>query len=231
MLHTIKLLLRKWCNLFNKPAIYFIMGTGNARKKDPLVLLEQALIGGISHFQLREKGPEALTGVALKRFALECQRLCKVYRVPFIVNDDVELAIGIGADGVHIGQDDLLCELVRYRIGKGKVLGVSVHSMEEAKCAVEAGANYLGMGPVFRTQSKVDAKEPVGVNKIMEVSIQYPEIPIVGIGGITPDNAESVWKAGVSGIAVISALAEAEDVIGEVNKFKALSERGRVHEI
>lgn len=203
------------------------MGTGNTGKREPLDLLEQALIGGITHFQLREKGPNALKGTALKWFALECQKLCKVHRVPFIVNDDVELAIAIGADGVHVGQEDLLCEIVRSRIGKGKMLGVSVHSMEEAKKAIEAGADYLGMGPVFRTRSKDDAKEPTGVYKIMEVSQQYPEIPIVGIGGITPDNAESVWKAGVSGIAVISALTEAKDVIREVTIFNAVSEGSR----
>lgn len=203
------------------------MGTGNTGKREPLDLLEQALIGGITHFQLREKGPNALKGTALKWFALECQKLCKVHHVPFIVNDDVELAIAIGADGVHVGQEDLLCEIVRSRIGKGKMLGVSVHSLEEAKKAIEAGADYLGMGPVFRTRSKDDAKEPAGVYKIMEVSQQYPEIPIVGIGGITPDNAESVWKAGVSGIAVISALTEAKDVIREVTRFNAVSEGSR----
>ena len=203
------------------------MGTGNTGNREPLYLLEQALIGGITHFQLREKGPNALKGTALKWFALECQKLCKIHRVPFIVNDDVELSIAIGADGVHVGQEDLLCEIVRSRIGKGKMLGVSVHSMEEAKKAIEAGADYLGMGPVFRTRSKDDAKEPAGVYKILEVSQQYPEIPIVGIGGITPDNAESVWEAGVSGIAVISALTEAEDVIREVTKFNAVSKGSR----
>ena len=207
--------------MFSKPAIYFIMGTMNAGDKEPLALLEQALLGGISHFQLREKGPTALKGEALRKFALECQRLCNIHQVPFIVNDDVELACEIGADGVHVGQEDLACASVRSRIGEGKLLGVSVHSMEEAKCAVEEGADYLGMGPVYGTRSKADAKVPSGVNKIIEVSRQYPKIPVVGIGGITPDNAGAVWGAGATGVAVISALAEAEDLEAEINRFKA----------
>lgn len=211
--------------MFSKPAIYFIMGTVNARGKEPLKLLEQALLGGISHFQLREKGPTALKGEALRMFALECQRLCKIHRVPFIVNDDVELACAIGADGVHVGQEDLACASVRSRIGKGKILGVSVHSMEEAKRAVDEGADYLGMGPVYGTRSKADAKVPAGVTKIIEVSRRFPKIPVVGIGGITPDNAGAVWRAGAAGVAVISALAEAEDVEAQINRFKASSER------
>lgn len=211
--------------MFSKPAIYFIMGTMNTGDKEPLALLEQALLGGISHFQLREKGPTALKGEALKRFALECQRLCNMYQVPFIVNDDVELACEIGADGVHVGQEDLACASVRSRIGEGRILGISVHTLEEAKRAVIEGADYLGMGPVYGTRSKVDAKVPSGVNKIVEVSRKYPKIPIIGIGGIMPDNAETVWRAGAAGVAVISALAEAEDIEAEINRLKASSER------
>lgn len=203
------------------------MGTANVKGKEPLVLLEQALFGGISLFQLREKGPLALKGEALRRFALECQKLCNTHRVPFIVNDDVELACMIGADGVHVGQEDLDCASVRSRIGEGKIIGVSVHSMEEAKIAVKEGADYLGVGPVYETQSKHDAKEPAGINRIMEVSQLFSEIPVVGIGGITPDNARAVWKAGAAGVAVISALAEAKDIAVQINKFKASSERRR----
>ena len=227
MQHIINSALRRRCSLFSKPAIYFIMGTANVKGKEPLVLLEQALLGGISLFQLREKGPFALKGDALRRFALECKKLCNTHRVPFIVNDDVELACMIGADGVHVGQEDLDCASVRSRIGEGKIIGVSVHSMEEAKIAVKKGADYLGVGPVYETQSKHDAKAPAGVNRIMEISQLFSEIPVVGIGGITPDNARAVWKAGAAGVAVISALAEAKDIAMQINKFKASSERRR----
>lgn len=206
--------------MFNKPAIYFIMGTVNSREKEPLFLLKEALAGGISHFQLREKGPTTLSGDALEKFALECQALCQAYGVPFIINDDVELASAIGADGVHVGQEDMQCADVRALIGPDKILGVSVHSIEEAEKAIAGGADYLGMGPVFGTSSKSDAKTPAGVHKIIEVAKRHPDVPIIGIGGITPANANEVWRAGASGIAVISAIAQAPDVSLQVERLK-----------
>lgn len=206
--------------MFNRPAIYFIMGTVNSREKEPLTLLKEALAAGISHFQLREKGPTALRGEALVKFASECQKLCQAYGVPFIINDDVELAITIGADGVHVGQEDMQCDNVRALIGPEKILGVSVHSIEEAEKAIAGGADYLGMGPVFGTSSKSDAKSPAGVQKIMEVAKQHPNIPVIGIGGITPANADEVWRAGVAGVAVISAIAQAPDVSLQVERLK-----------
>jgi thiamine-phosphate pyrophosphorylase len=210
----------------SKPSVYFIMGTENAGGRDPLIVLEQALAGGISHFQLREKGPFALTGSALKLFARDCQQLCRAYSVPLIVNDDVELACEIEADGVHVGQEDAECADVRRKIGQEKILGVSVHSVKEAAAAVRAGADYVGMGPVFPTASKADAKSPAGVTGILSVKALYPELPIVGIGGITPDNAEFVWAAGAEGVAVISAIAQAEDIVRQIGRFKEAYKAG-----
>lgn len=206
--------------MFNKPAFYFIMGTANVREKDPLEVLEKALQGGITHFQLREKGAGALQGQELQQFAKDCQSLCAAYQVPFLINDDVELALAIGADGVHIGQEDLECGHVRALIGKEKTLGVSVHSLDEAQIAIEAGADYFGMGPVFGTRSKADAKRPAGTSEIEKVSSHFPAMPIFGIGGITPQNAGAVWQAGATGIAMISALAAAEDVGMELTHFR-----------
>jgi thiamine-phosphate pyrophosphorylase len=221
---------RRWNPLkfFNKPAVYFIMGTENAIGCDPLELLEAALAGGIDVFQLREKGPSALKGAPLKEFAEECQRLCRAYKVPFIVNDDILLAIDIGADGVHVGQDDAAAKSVRRSIGKDKILGVSVHSIEEAARAVKAGADYVGMGPVFATQSKADAKVPAGAGVIRAVKAVYPDLPIVGIGGITPENAPLVWSAGAEGVAAISAIAGAEDIKLQVSRFKNSSKAGAI---
>jgi thiamine-phosphate pyrophosphorylase len=196
------------------------MGTENAGNRQPLAVLEEALSGGISHFQLREKGPSALTGHALKGFAQECQRLCRLYGVPFIINDNVALAQEIDADGVHIGQEDEEAAAVRQQIGSGKILGVSVHSVQEAAAAISAGADYVGIGPVFPTYSKSDAKRPAGVAGILSVKALYPELPVIGIGGITPENAERVWAAGAEGVAVISAIAQAEDVALQVKRFK-----------
>lgn len=210
----------------DKPSIYFIMGSRNSGDRNPFEVLKAALEGGITHFQLREKGEGALSGTELLAFALHCQLLCNHYKVPFIINDSVELACQIGADGVHIGQDDLSASQARKLIGKEKVLGVSVHSLEEARKAMEDGADYVGMGPVFGTTSKADAKKPAGVKGILAVKKEFPELPVVGIGGITAENAGLVWAAGVSGVAVISTITEAKDIAGQVAALQAANKEG-----
>ncbi|REB08183.1 thiamine phosphate synthase [Sporosarcina sp. BI001-red] len=187
------------------------MGSFNAPHGNPLKVLEQALKGGITCFQLREKGPAALQGDEKLTFAKKCQQLCKAFGVPFIVNDDVELAVLIDADGVHVGQDDLSATLVRNKIGDQKLLGVSVHSVVEATIALAAGADYIGMGPVYPTVSKSDSKPVAGTSKISEVAAIFPELKIVGIGGITPTNLDIVMKSGASGVSVISAIAAAKN--------------------
>ncbi|WOV89248.1 thiamine phosphate synthase [Sporosarcina oncorhynchi] len=196
------------------------MGSVNA--DNPLSVLEDALKGGITCFQLREKGIKALQGNEKKAFAQSCQRLCAQYGVPFIVNDDVELAIEIKADGVHVGQDDACAVEVRKKIGPTKILGVSVHTVEEAKAAKIAGADYIGMGPVYATVSKMDAKPVAGTKMIQEVSGLYPDLPIMGIGGITATNAGPVFQAGASGISVISAIAAAKDVENATLELKGV---------
>lgn len=206
--------------MFDKPAVYFIMGTQNAVGKDPLSLLEEALQGGITHFQLREKGAGALRGRDLLEFAENCRDLCSRYEVPFLINDDVDLALAVGADGIHIGQEDMDCGQARALIGNEKMLGVSVHSLEEARIAIDAGADYLGMGPVYGTRSKADAKRPAGTAVIQEVAGHFPDTPVFGIGGITPQNAGAVWQAGACGVAVISALSRADDIAWQIANFK-----------
>ncbi|VDG89365.1 Thiamine-phosphate synthase [Lysinibacillus sphaericus] len=191
--------------------VYFIMGSFNAPNGDPLKVLEQALHGGITCFQLREKGPHALHGIEKLAFAKSCQQLCKAFGVPFIVNDDVELAVLIDADGVHVGQDDLSASVVRSKIGKEKLLGISVHSVVEATIALAAGADYIGMGPVYQTVSKSDAKPVSGTLRISEVAAIFPDFPIVGIGGITSTNLHDVIKSGASGVSIISAIAGANN--------------------
>ncbi|MED3660854.1 thiamine phosphate synthase [Ureibacillus sp. FSL K6-8385] len=188
-------------------AVYFIMGTENCRGEEPLKVLEEALQAGITFFQLREKGERPLKGEELERFARECQSLCKRYHVPFIVNDDVELALKIDADGIHVGQDDTPIEEIRGRF-QNKIIGVSVHNEEEMAKAVEGGADYVGIGPIYETKSKRDAKKPAGVTFLKKAREMYPGIPIVAIGGITPMNAREVIEAGADGVAVISAICE-----------------------
>ena len=196
------------------------MGTANVGGKDPLKVLEGALKGGISTFQLREKGPAALEGAELREFATQCRTLCNQYNVPFIINDDVELALEIGADGVHIGQDDGVVSDVRAKIGQGKLLGVSTHTVTEALAAVDAGANYIGVGPLYKTNSKADAGSIVGNELISAIRTELPGIPLVGIGGISERKIISVIKAGATGVAVISAITAEDDAEEATRRLK-----------
>lgn len=200
--------------------LYFIMGTSNVFKHEPLNVLEKALQSGITMFQYREKGPNTLTGQAYEDFARKCQKLCQQYHVPFIVNDDIELAIKLRADGVHIGQEDFPMSMVRNKIGN-MILGVSVHSQAELQTALQYGADYVGIGPIFLTTSKSDANPPSGTNFLQQARMQYPELPIVAIGGINCSNAPIVFKAGADGIAVISAICQSEDIANTVSTLKS----------
>lgn len=191
--------------------LYFIMGTVNLAGRDPLHVLEEALKGGITSFQLREKGPGALTGEELKAFAKACQQLCEQYSVPFIVNDDIGLAIEIGADGIHIGQEDGYISAVRDKVGPDMLIGVSTHNVTEAIAAADAGADYIGLGPVYETQTKMDTQPVIGIETIREVASLLPGLPIVAIGGISERRAGAIIKAGASGVAVISAISGEED--------------------
>ncbi|WP_320938937.1 thiamine phosphate synthase, partial [Lysinibacillus capsici] len=182
----------------------------------------KALQAGITMFQFREKGPHALTGLAYEQFARQCQKLCHHYNVPFIINDDVDLAIRLGADGVHIGQDDLPVSVARKRVGK-MILGVSVHCEEELQIAINHQADYVGIGPIFPTSSKSDAQPPCGTTFLQEAHSLHPELPIVAIGGINFTNAHSVFQTGVDGVAVISAICQSKDVDHTVATFRSLT--------
>lgn len=189
--------------------LYFVMGTPNVKNHEPLAVLEAALRGGVTCFQLREKGNGALTGDALLGFARKCQALCRLYRVPFIVNDDVDLALALNADGVHVGQDDEQADSVRKRIGPDKWLGVSTHNATEVQLAQSIGADYIGLGPIYPTATKLDASDVVGTNLVEKIHTAFPDMPMVAIGGITLDTTESIIQAGADGVAVVSAIASA----------------------
>ncbi|MCJ7841007.1 thiamine phosphate synthase [Lederbergia sp. NSJ-179] len=200
--------------------LYFIMGSTNTQERDPLEVLEKALQGGVTCFQLREKGTKSLKKHEKYLFAEKCQRLCNSYDVPFIVNDDVALALALDADGVHIGQEDESATIVRKQIGPQKILGVSVHNLEEAFLAKEAGANYIGMGPVYATSSKKDAKAPAGTRMIKQVAATCPDLPIVGIGGITEENVGPVLESGAAGVALISAIASSQNPFEHAKRLR-----------
>ena len=163
--------------------------------------VEAALKGGATLIQLREKN---LDDKAFYQEALEIQKLCKEYKVPFVINDNVELAKKIGADGVHVGQSDMEALDVRKVLGDDKIIGVSAQTVEQAELAEKHGADYLGVGAVFPTGSKNDATE-VSFETLQEIC-EHVHIPVIAIGGITRDNVVELSQSGICGIAVISAI-------------------------
>ena len=168
---------------------------------------EAAIRGGATCLQLREK---ELDHESFLREAFEMKALCKQYGVPLFINDDVEIAVACGADGVHIGQHDAPAAEVRKRIGPGMMLGVSAQTVEQALKAQADGADCLGVGAVFSTGTKADADD---VSKDMLKAIcEAVNIPVVAIGGIKKENICELAGSGIDGVAVVSAIFAAEDI-------------------
>lgn len=191
-------------------AVYFILGSQNLNEQDPLFVLEQALQGGVTCFQFREKGSGAKTGEAKFQLAEQMQKLCQSYQVPFFVNDDLELAIQLNADGIHVGQDDLSIESIREIAPDGMKIGLSTTSVDEAVEASKLAVDYIGIGPIFQTTTKSDAKQPIGVEGISKIIAAVPDLPCVAIGGITRSDLIEIREAGADGVAVIAEIASAE---------------------
>ena len=178
--------------------------------------VEEALRGGATFVQLREK---ELAGEALLAEAREIQALCRRYRVPFVIDDDVALARQIDADGVHVGQSDMEAQKARALLGGDKILGVSAQTVEQAVLAEKNGADYLGVGAVFPTGSKADA-EDVSLDTLRAIC-QAVSIPVVAIGGIGVHNVEQLLGSGICGVAVISAIFAAKDIRAATVELKA----------
>ncbi|MBP1968419.1 thiamine-phosphate pyrophosphorylase [Virgibacillus natechei] len=188
---------------------YFIMGSQNC-DQDPVQILESAANSGITAFQFREKGEGSLTGDAKLELGKRLREVCRQHNIPFIVNDDVDLACLLHADGIHVGQDDSSVEEIRKHF-PDKIIGLSLSNADEVAKSPISIIDYIGAGPVFATNSKADAKATVGVEWMTALRKQFPDLPIVGIGGITTDNANSVIKAGADGVSVISAITKAKN--------------------
>ncbi len=189
---------------------YHIKGGKNDRINALLETLELALESKITAFQFRQKGDLALQDpIEIKQLALECQKLCQKYGAPFIVNDEVRLALELKADGVHVGQEDMAIEEVITLCKKCQFIGLSVNTLEQAlKARHLDGVSYFGVGPIFPTPSKKD-KQVVGVELLKKIKDSGVKKPLIAIGGITMHNASKLREYG--GIAVISAITQAKD--------------------
>lgn len=180
--------------------------------------VEQALKGGATFVQLREKNLDYDSFLAE---ALEIKELCKKYKVPFVIDDDVELAAQIDADGVHVGQSDMEAGDVRAKLGPHKILGVSAHTVEEALLAEKRGADYLGVGAVFQTGTKNDAEKVS--HETVKAICDAVKIPVVAIGGIGAHNVMELKGTGICGIAVVSAIFAQKDITAATADLKKLT--------
>ena len=181
--------------------------------------VESALKGGVTCVQLREKNQ---IEEEFLREAIEISSLCKKYNVPFIINDNVKIAIECSATGVHVGQDDCEVSEVRKRVGDEMIVGVSAHNVEEAKKAVASGADYLGVGAVFSTSTKADTD--VLSFETVKAICNAVDVPVVAIGGINRENILKLKGTGVDGAAIVSGIFAAEDIESECKTLLALSE-------
>lgn len=169
--------------------------------------IEKALKGGATFVQLREK---TLTEEEFMAEAKEIRKLCRKYKVPFIINDNVDIALAVDADGVHVGQSDMEAGEVRKKLGPDKIIGVSARTVEQALLAQEKGADYLGVGAVYSTGTKLDARELP--HETLKAICEAVTIPVVAIGGITKDNIAGLKGSGVDGVAVVSAIFAQENI-------------------
>ena len=191
-----------------KPEILRVYGVTDASWTGRFTLLEQveqALKGGVTCIQFRDK---QLENDAFLREAKKMKVLCEKYHVPLIINDHVDIAVRCGADGVHVGQKDMEAKEVRKLVGEKMIIGVSARTVEQAIQAEQAGADYLGVGAVFGTSTKMDA-EKISLERLKEIC-QAVKIPVVAIGGVQKDNFPELAGTGVAGAALVSAIFSAQ---------------------
>ena len=195
-------------------SIYLLTDDTCLQGRPLLACVEEALGAGVTLLQYRSKYKD---GGAMYQEALALKELCDRYHVPLIINDRVDVALAVGAAGVHVGQDDLPCRVVRNLVGDDFLIGVSAHNPEEAREAAAAGADYLGCGAVFGTATKAGVGT-LGLERLRSIR-QAVSLPIVGIGGVKATNYGQVLATGANGAAIISGILAATDIGGEVAKF------------
>ena len=188
-------------------SLYLVTDRGLARGRSTVEVVKAAVSGGVTCIQLREKDCSTLEFIeqarAIKNFLEERE-------VPLIINDRLDVALAVGADGVHLGQKDMPLEMARKIAGSSMLIGISAESVQDAIEAENGGADYLGVSPIYATPTKTDTAPPLGIQGLREIKNRV-KIPLVGIGGLNNSNAAEVIRNGADGVAVVSAIVAAED--------------------
>lgn len=195
-------------------SIYLVTDEVALKGRELLPVVEEALQGGVTLLQYRNKNGE---GGKLYAEALALKELCDKYNVPLIIDDRLDIAIAVGAAGVHIGQDDIPCKIARQVLGDDFIIGVSAHNPAEAQQAIDGGADYLGCGAVYATTTKAKVTA-LGLDGLAAIR-KAVQIPMVGIGGVDLTNAKDVLATGVEGIAIVRAILGAQDVTATTQEF------------
>lgn len=191
-----------------------------SRGRSMLAVAEAAIAGGATVIQLRDK--TASTRLLVEE-GLALRELTRKHGAILIVNDRIDVALAVDADGAHVGQDDMPGTLARQLLGPDRILGISAGNVDEAMTALAAGADYLGVGPIFATQGKADAGAPIGTQLLSDLSSRYTT-PLVAIGGINNANTKEVIAAGAAGVAVITAVVNAEDIVAAARSLSEVWE-------
>ena len=201
------------------PTLYLVTDSTGRTDDDFLSILEKALTGGVTLVQYRAK---TASSAEMYAEALQLKALCDSFKVPLIINDRLDIAMAVGAAGVHLGQDDLPCAAARKLLGEDYIIGVSAHNPAEAKTALQSGADYLGCGAVFSTATKADVKK-LGTEGLTAIC-REKGLPVVGIGGVTADNYREVRAAGADGAAIVSGILAQPDISATVRAIAKVSQ-------
>lgn len=200
-------------------SIYLVTDDGCLQGRPLLECVREALEGGVTLVQYRAK---TASSAEMYNEALQLKALCDSFKVPLIINDRLDIAMAVGAAGVHLGQDDLPCAAARRILGEDYLIGVSAHNPAEAKAALQSGADYLGCGAVFGTATKADVKK-LGTEGL-EAICKAKGLPVVGIGGVTADNYREVRAAGADGAAIVSGILAQPDISATVRAIARVSQ-------
>lgn len=200
-------------------SIYLVTDDGCLQGRPLLDCVREALEGGVTLVQYRAK---TASSAEMYNEALQLKALCDSFKVPLIINDRLDIAMAVGAAGVHLGQDDLPCAVARKILGEDYLIGVSAHNPAEAKAALQSGADYLGCGAVFGTATKADVKK-LGTDGLASIC-REKGLPVVGIGGVTADNYREVRAAGADGAAIVSGILAQPDISATVRAIAKVSQ-------